>query len=79
MATKKAKAKTLAKPPAMTDQEKTEHRAEVTLRPSANAAAVVAEYAKAFGEQDVQALIEQLRPHMNEVNDGNCSTVRQCW
>lgn len=69
MAMKKTKA--VAKLPAMTDKEKIEHRAEVTLRPSANAAAVVAEYAKAFGEQDVQALIEQLRPHMNDVNDGN--------
>jgi len=41
------------------------------LMPSTNAAAVVAEYTKAFGEQDVQALMEELRPHMKNVNDGN--------
>jgi hypothetical protein len=63
----KVKAKVLVK----TDKEKIEHTAKVTLMPSANAAAVVAEYTKAFGEQDVQALMEELRPHMKNVNDGN--------
>ena len=69
MATKKTKA--AAKPPAMTNKEKTEHIAEVTLRPSANAAAVVAEYTKAFGEQDVQALMEQLRTKFDQVENGD--------
>ncbi len=39
--------------------------------PCTNAAAVVAEYAKVFGEQDVQALMEQLRPHVKSVNNGD--------
>jgi hypothetical protein len=59
------------KVPVKTDKEKAENTAKVTLMPSTNAAAVVAEYTKAFGEQDVQALMEQLRPHMENVNNGN--------
>ncbi|RFC32893.1 MAG: hypothetical protein DID92_2727745125 [Candidatus Nitrotoga sp. SPKER] len=69
MTIKKTKVK--AKVPVKTDKGKTEHIAMVTLMPSANAAAVVAEYTKVFGEQDVQALMEELRPHMKNVNDGN--------
>ena len=69
MTIKKTKVK--AKVPVKTDKAKTEHIAKVTLMPCTNAAAVVAEYTKAFGEQDVQALMEQLRPHMNSVNNGN--------
>ena len=65
------KTKLNAKVPVKTDNDKTEHIAKVTLMPSANAAAVVAEYTKAFGEQDVQALMEQLRPHMESVNNGD--------
>jgi len=65
------KIKLNAKVPVKTDKEKTEHIAKVTLMPSTNAAAVVAEYTKAFGEQDVQALMEQLRPLMENVNNGN--------
>ena len=69
MATKKTKA--VAKPPALADKEKTERIAKETLLPSVNAAAVVAVYAKAFGEQDLGALVDELRPHMTDVNDGN--------
>lgn len=69
MATKKTKA--VAKQPENTAQEKIEHTAAVTLMPSANAAAVVAEYAKAFGEQDVQALMEQLRTKFDDVKNGD--------
>lgn len=69
MATKKTKA--VAKPPAMADKEKTENIARVALLPSANAAAVVAEYAKAFGVQDVQALMDQLRTKFDQVENGD--------
>lgn len=69
MAAKKKQA--VAKQPAMTAKEKIEHIANVTLLPSVNAAAVVSEYAKAFGEQDVSVLAAELRPLMNDVNDGN--------
>ncbi len=39
--------------------------------PCTNAAAVVAEYTKAFGEQDVQALMEQLRTTFDQVENGD--------
>lgn len=65
------KTKAIAKPPALTDQERTEGQAKVALMPSANAAAIVAEYGKAFGTQDVQALMDQLRTHFAEVKDGD--------
>ena len=57
--------------PAITAKEKSAKTAKVTLLPSANAAAVISEYAKAFGEQDLGALVDELRPHMNDVNDGD--------
>ena len=69
MTIKKTKVK--AKASVKTDKEKTEHIAKVTLMPCTNAAAVVAEYAKAFGEQDVQALMEQLRTTFDQVNNGD--------
>ncbi|MDO8369524.1 MAG: hypothetical protein Q7S71_02220 [Candidatus Nitrotoga sp.] len=69
MTIKKSKVK--AKVPAKTDKVKTEHIAKVTLMPCANAAAVVAEYAKAFGEQDVQTLMEQLRTTFDQVENGD--------
>ncbi|MEQ1837782.1 MAG: hypothetical protein ABL858_05520 [Candidatus Nitrotoga sp.] len=65
------KNKSVAKLPAMTDKEKTEHIANVALFPSANAAAVIAEYARAFGEQDVQALMDQLRTKFDQVENGD--------
>ena len=69
MTIKKTKVK--AKASVKTDKEKTEHIAKVTLMPCTNAAAVVAEYAKAFGEQDVQTLMEQLRTTFDQVNNGD--------
>ena len=69
MATKPKKA--AAKLPAITDKEKTEHLAKVTLLPSANAATVVADYAKAFGEQDINALVVELRTKFDQVEGGD--------
>ena len=69
MTIKKPKVK--AKVPVKTDKEKAEHIAKVTLMPCTNAAAVVAEYAKAFGKQDVQTLMEQLRTTFDQVNNGD--------
>ena len=45
--------------------------AQATLRPSANAAAVIAEYGKPFGDQDVSELMDTLRVSMGEVNQGD--------
>jgi hypothetical protein len=69
MATKKNKAVT--KQPEAPDRTKLISTAKVTLLPSAISAAIIADYAKAFGEQDVSALMGELRPHMNDVNDGD--------
>lgn len=69
MATKKTKA--AVKPSAKTGREELEHVAKVTLLSSTNAVAVISEYAKPFGEQDILALMDALRPRMDEVKDGN--------
>lgn len=69
MATKKTKA--AAKPPEMTAKEKAEHTATVTLMPGANAAAVIECYAKAFGEQDICELADQLRTKFEQVKEGD--------
>ena len=45
--------------------------AQATLRPSANAAAVIAEYGKSFGNQDVIELMDVLVTSMMELNNGD--------
>ena len=72
MATRKPKAVT--KQPETPDKEN-DYWAEVTLLPSANAAAVISEYGKAFGDQDIAALIDGLRTKFDEVNNGD---LHQC-
>ncbi len=73
MATKKKPA--VAKQPDKAKQEEAEHRAEVTLRPSANAAAVIDEYGKPFGEQDLGMLTTSLAECTNDVLGGD---MKQC-
>jgi hypothetical protein len=46
-------------------------RAQTTLRPSANAAAVIAEFGKPFGEQDVTALMVQLTKGTEALKENN--------
>jgi hypothetical protein len=58
----------------LTETTDTDEAARIALfstLPSANAAAVIAEYASAFGEQNVDALIVELRKRMTTVNDGD--------
>jgi hypothetical protein len=43
----------------------------LALRPTANAAAVIAEYGKPFGEQDIGALMESLSDATEKVWDGD--------
>jgi len=69
MTTKEAKA--AAKPPAISKKKIAENIAKVTLLPSANAAAIIAEYSKPFGEQDIAELMDVLRPQMQDVHGGN--------
>jgi len=49
--------------------------ADIVTRPTVNAAAVIKEYAKPFGEQDVSALVEQLSESVGKVWDGD---MRRC-
>ena len=69
MATKKTKAVT--KQTKLTGKQLAENIARVTLLPSANAAAVIADYAKPFGEQSVKELMDALSPQMNDVHGGD--------
>ena len=58
----------------LSDEKKAEQAktlAQVAIRPSANAAAVIAEYGKPFGDQDVSELMDTLRVSMGEVNQGD--------
>jgi hypothetical protein len=57
--------------PETTDADEATRIALFSTLPSANAAAVIAEYASAFGEQSVDALIMELRKRMTTVNDGD--------
>ncbi len=78
--TKQTKAKTTPKPsPQRTvaqlqespDKAKADAIARMALRPSVNAAAVIVEYTKPLGEQDIGALIEQLAIGVNDVWAGD--------
>ena len=53
------------------DKERAEALAKLTLRPSVNAAVVVSEYTKPFGEQDVGALADSLSAHMSSMCAGD--------
>lgn len=48
-------------------------RAQVALRPSANAAAVIAEYGKPFGDQDVTTLMVQLIEGVEALEENDLS------
>lgn len=84
MATKKAqpsKAATAKKPatkegvvakfPDPPDKAKAEALAQMTLKPSVNAAAVIVEYTQPFGEQDIGAMMGTLSEGMKEVWAGD--------
>jgi len=62
------------KHPVMTAEEKAESQAKVALLPSANAAAVVGAFGSGtFGEQDISALVFELRKHFEKVENGDMS------
>lgn len=47
--------------------------ANITLRPSVNAAAVILEYGKPFGNQDINELIEIISRDIKKINAGDMS------
>jgi hypothetical protein len=51
--------------------QKAKALAQIAIRPSANAAAVISEYGKPFGEQDINQLIEELIVTMDDINKGD--------
>jgi hypothetical protein len=53
------------------DQQNVKFLADTTLRPSVNAAAVIEEYGKTFGDQDIGELIISLSSSINDVNLGD--------
>ena len=54
-------------------EEEIKHLANVTLRPSTNAAAIVCDYSKAFGEQDISALMTELGTSMEALKTNDLS------
>lgn len=71
MASKKT-ATTKAKPPAMSNKERTALASKLALKPSANGAAVVEAYSKgSFGEADINVLIDELRTQFDKVENGD--------
>lgn len=74
MATKTKKAAVSKAPTTVTKEEK-RNEARAVLRPSINAAAVITEYGKPFGELDVMALADVLAERSNEVSSGDMHMV----
>jgi hypothetical protein len=74
MATKSKKA-AISKAPATVTKEEKQKIARAVLRPSVNAAAVISEYGKPFGELDVMALADVLAERSKEVSSGDMHTV----
>lgn len=72
---KKTKEKMVARFPEPEDQAKAEALADISLRSAANGAAVMVEFGKAFGEQDIGALAIALHEVEQKVLDGD---MRRC-
>lgn len=60
---------------AAAEREKKAHRAKLACRPSVNSAAVTAEYAGMFGEQDISELVEELSGRIGKLNDGDMKGI----
>ena len=76
--TKRGKAAAVRKPaatkvPELSDKERAGRTAQMAVLPSVNAAAVMTEYAKPLGEQDLVALIEALGDGMDKLSTGDLS------
>jgi hypothetical protein len=65
----------VAKFPEPPDKEVADALATLALRPSANAATVVVDYTKTFGEQDIGALADALSASMDVTSAGDMNRV----
>ncbi|MDD1622646.1 MAG: hypothetical protein LUQ11_14310 [Methylococcaceae bacterium] len=70
MATKKKSANKSA-PSQEIDKDTAKALAKIAIRPSANAAAVISEYGKMFGDHDISDLMDELVDSIETVNDGD--------
>jgi len=70
MATKKKSASKAAPSPAV-DRDTAKALAKIAVRPSTNAAAVISEYGKMFGDHDINDLMNELVDSIEKVNDGD--------
>ncbi|MGJ0431124.1 hypothetical protein [Methylobacter sp.] len=57
------------------DRETEKALAKIAIRPSANAAAVIAEYGKPFGNHDINDLMDELVDSIDKVNAGD---IQRC-
>ena len=57
--------------PGLSDKDRKRARANMALRPSVNAAAVMVAYTQPLGEQDLAALVDALSGQMREVRSGD--------
>lgn len=71
MATKKAKRKASSDK----DEEAVKATAKITLIPSTNSAAIIAEYGNIFGNQSLEKLFEELQASSKKIIDGD---MKQC-
>ena len=73
MATKRKTIPTIAAKtaPGLSDKDMKRARANMALRPSVNAAAVMIAYTSPLGEQDLPALVDALSGQMREVQSGD--------
>jgi hypothetical protein len=71
MATKKKSPSKAAAENPKADKETTKRFAQLALLPSTNAAAVIGEYGKIFGDHDLSDIVAELRESIDSINDGN--------
>jgi hypothetical protein len=53
------------------DKETAKRLAKLAILPSTNAAAVIGEYGKVFGDPDLSDIVEELVDSIDSINDGN--------
>lgn len=70
MATKKTSARKAASSPEI-DKDTAKTLAKIAVGPSANAAAVISEYGKMFGDHDIHDLMDELVDSIEKVNAGD--------
>jgi hypothetical protein len=71
MATKKKSPNKTASENPKEDRETAKRLARLAILPSTNAAAVIGEYGKVFGDHELSDIVEELVDSIDSINDGN--------